>query len=62
MKVKIDKDLCTGDAICVDLCPDVFEMDGDQAKVIVDEVPEEFEDAVRDAAESCPEGCIEIIE
>ncbi|MDD3731994.1 MAG: ferredoxin [candidate division Zixibacteria bacterium] len=62
MKVKIDKDLCTGDAICVDLCPDVFEMDGDQAKVIVDEVPEEFEDCVRDAAESCPEGCIEIIE
>ncbi|MBN1212632.1 MAG: ferredoxin [candidate division Zixibacteria bacterium] len=62
MKVKIDQDLCTGDAICVDLCPDVFEMDGDQAKVIVDEVPEEFEDACRDAAESCPEGCIEIIE
>jgi len=62
MKVKIDQDLCTGDAICVDLCPDVFEMDGDQAKVIVDVVPEEFEDACRDAAESCPEGCIEIIE
>ena len=62
MKVKIDQDICTGDAICVDLCPDVFEMDGDLAKVIVDEVPEEFEDACRDAAESCPEGCIEIIE
>ena len=62
MKVKIDEDMCTGDAICVDLCPDVFEMDGDIAKVIVDEVPEEFEDACRDAAESCPEGCIEVIE
>ena len=62
MKVKIDQDVCTGDAICVDLCPDVFEMDGDTAKVIVDEIPEEFEDACRDAAESCPEGCIEIIE
>jgi len=62
MKVKIDQDICTGDAICVDLCPDVFEMDGDIAKVIVDKVPEEFEDACRDATESCPEGCIEIIE
>ena len=62
MKVKVDEDMCTGDAICVDLCPDVFEMEGDIAKVIVDEVPEEFEDACRDAAESCPEGCIEIIE
>ena len=62
MKVKIDRDLCSGDAICVDLCPDVFEMDGDKAKVIVDVVPEDLEEDVRDAADSCPEGCIEIIE
>jgi ferredoxin len=63
MKVKVDKELCSGDAICVDLCPQVFEMnDDDIAEVIVDEVPEDLEDDVRDAAESCPESCIEIIE
>jgi ferredoxin len=63
MKVKVDKELCTGDSICVDLCPEVFEMnDDDQAEVLVDVVPEEYEDAVREAAESCPEGCIYIEE
>ncbi len=62
MKVTIDKDLCTGDQICVDLCPEVFEMDGDTAKVIVDEVPAEFEDVCKEASESCPAECIKLIE
>ena len=62
MKVKIDLDLCSGDGICADLCPEVFEMNDDKAKVIVDEVPEDAEEACRDAADSCPEGCIEIEE
>lgn len=62
MKVKIDHDLCSGDGICADLCPEVFEMDGDKAKVIVEDVPEDAEEACRDAVDSCPEGCIEIEE
>lgn len=60
MRVSIDKDLCTGDQICVDLCPEVFEMDGDVAKVIVDEVPAEFEDVCKEASESCPAECIKL--
>jgi len=45
MKVKVDKDLCSGDGICEELCPAVFKMnDDDQADVIVDEVPPEEED------------------
>jgi ferredoxin len=60
MKVSIDKDLCTGDQICVDLCPEVFEMDGDIAKVIVDEIPPEFEDVCKEASDSCPAECIKI--
>lgn len=62
MRAEIDHDLCSGDGICSELCPEVFEMDGDKAKVIVDEVPPEAEDSCRDAADSCPEGCITIIE
>jgi len=62
MKVKIDHDLCSGDGICADLCPEVFEMEDDKAKVIVEDVPEDAEEDCRDAADSCPEGCIEIIE
>ncbi|MBD3382544.1 MAG: ferredoxin [candidate division Zixibacteria bacterium] len=63
MKVKVDKEACSGDAICVDICPEVFEMNEDDiAIVLVDTVPEEHEDAVREAADSCPESCIEIEE
>ena len=63
MKVKVDHELCSGDAICAEICPEVFQMnDSDQAEVIVDEVPADLEDDVREAAESCPEGCIIIEE
>ncbi len=62
MKVEINQDECTGDEICVDLCPEVFEMEGDVAKVIVDGVPADVEDACREAADSCPAECIKIIE
>jgi ferredoxin len=53
MKVTIE-DTCTACGLCVDTCPDVFEMGDDIAQVIVDEVPEEHEEAVRQAAEECP--------
>jgi len=29
MKVWIDQDLCTGDGICAEICPDIFEMADD---------------------------------
>lgn len=53
MKVTIE-DTCTACGLCVDTCPDVFEMGDDIAKVIVDEVPEGLEDDVQQAAEECP--------
>jgi len=53
MKVKIE-DTCTACELCVDTCPEVFEMGSDMAEVTVDEVPAEFEQAVQQAAEECP--------
>jgi ferredoxin len=29
MKVWIDQDLCTGDGICVEICPEIFDMHSD---------------------------------
>ena len=53
MKVRIE-DTCTACELCVDTCPEVFEMGPDMAQVIVDEVPSEFEEAVQQAADECP--------
>jgi ferredoxin len=53
MKVIIDN-TCTGCELCVDTCPEVFEMGPDMAQVIADEVPAELEDAVQQAADECP--------
>ncbi len=52
MKVKIDPDLCTGDEICVQMCPEVFEMEDDKAIVLQQEVPEDLQDSVRESADS----------
>ena len=53
MRVEIE-DTCTACGLCVDTCPDVFEMGPDIAQVLADEVPPEFEDAVQQAADECP--------
>ena len=58
MKVTIDDDLCTGCELCVDTCPDVFKMDEDIAKVIVDAVPDGLEDDAQEAVDSCPSEAI----
>lgn len=63
MKVRIKKDLCAGCSLCEDIAPEVFSMDEeDMATVLVEEVPEDQQDAVREAAEQCPSEAIEIIE
>jgi len=53
MQVKIE-DTCTSCGLCVDACPEVFEMGADMAQVIVEEIPPEFEEAVQQAADECP--------
>lgn len=53
MIVRIE-DTCTACGLCVDTCPEVFEMGEDMAQVIVDEVAAEHEDAVQQAADECP--------
>jgi ferredoxin len=54
MKVKIDNDACVGDGTCAEMCPEVFEMEGDLAVVKVDKVPAGLEQKVKEAADDCP--------
>ncbi len=62
MKATVDQDTCTGCGLCPDLCPEVFEMDGDTARVKSDTVPVDAEDACREAMDSCPVEAISITE
>ena len=40
MRVVVDRDRCEGNAICVGIAPDLFELDDDEfAVVTVDEIP-----------------------
>jgi ferredoxin len=54
VKASVDKDLCTGCALCEDLAPEVFELEDDLAVVKVNPVPAEHEEAAKDAADQCP--------
>ena len=61
MKATVDPDLCTGCELCVDTCPEVFEMnDDDIAVVIVDVVPADAEECAQEAADDCPSEAISI--
>jgi ferredoxin len=72
MNVWVDQDLCTGDGLCEEVCPDVFVLHdglsyvreaGSPARRIggpadAVPVPDQHLDAVLDAAEECPGECI----
>lgn len=63
MRPEIDESLCIGDGICVDICPEVFEMGDDQLAHVVNENPsEELQERVKEAADACPTGAISIHE
>lgn len=54
MKVQVDAELCVGCGLCVDLCPDVFVMEEDKAKVKANPVPSGSEGSCNKAKEDCP--------
>ena len=73
MRVWIDQDLCTGDGLCVDHCPDVFVQLEDGIAYVAEAgfalndpggsgslapVPHRHVDDVIHAAEMCPGECI----
>ena len=54
MKVKVNKDTCIGCSLCADNCPDVFQMQGELAVVLVETVPSNVEESCREAVANCP--------
>ncbi|SKA77331.1 ferredoxin [Paucidesulfovibrio gracilis DSM 16080] len=57
MAIVIDENECIGCETCVELCPEVFEMDDSSEKAVVKE-PESQLDCVEEAIDSCPSEAI----
>ena len=63
MKVHVDSNVCAGFGVCLGLCPEVFALHDDgYAIVLVDDVPPDLEDAVRQAVSHCPARAISLSE
>ena len=61
MKATVDQGLCIGCGICEGIVPEVFSLQNEPyAEVLLDPIPEEFQDATREASEECPESAITI--
>ena len=59
MKIELDRDGCIGCGVCADVCPDVFRLADDGLSEVVAS-PDGHEEAVKEAAESCPVEVIKI--
>jgi ferredoxin len=60
MRAWVDEDACTGCGLCVDVCPEVFEMDGDTARAKGGELSDEEVECADEAADSCPVEAISV--
>ena len=63
MKVQINLDTCTSNALCMAFAPQVFQVrDDGYLYLLDDDPPPELWDAVRRAANNCPTGSITLVE
>jgi len=59
-RIQIDRSLCSGFGSCIDLAPDLIELDASGLAAL--RVGETADPAALDAAESCPMGAIAVFE
>jgi len=63
MKIKIDYDLCEGNAVCMKVAPEVFVVDdSDQAKLLNATPGEDLRSKVEAAVRRCPRQAISLEE
>jgi ferredoxin len=63
VKVSVDFDLCSSNAVCMGIAPEIFEVRDDGFLYVLDEHPgPEFDERLQQAVASCPNGAISIEE
>ena len=61
MKVIVDYDRCEGNAICMQVCPEVFEVqDDDRVHLLIDTPGEALRAKVKEAVRRCPRQALSI--
>jgi ferredoxin len=61
MRIVVDFDVCEANAICMEIAPDVFQVDDDDyLTVLTEEPPEEMRAKMELAVKSCPKSAISI--
>jgi ferredoxin len=59
VRVIVDRDRCEGNAVCLGIAPDVFDLDDeDYAVVKTDPVPSDQEELVEQAIAECPRAAL----
>ncbi len=66
-RIEIDHLLCQGHGVCMEECPEVFEVDYEgegyaKVKLKTDSPPEALRTQVQDAVDYCPNRVIKLIE
>lgn len=59
MKPIIDPDLCIGDGVCEEICPEVFELRDDGLAYVIDDDPDStLKPKIEEAIKECPTSAI----
>ncbi len=59
MRVEVDHDRCEGNAVCVGIAPDLFDLDDDDYAVMkVDEIPADQIELAEQAVAECPRAAL----
>jgi ferredoxin len=61
LRIVVDRTKCTGEAICVGIAPEVFDLDDEQIAIVIN--PDGTDrDTIMEAAQSCPQDAISVID
>ncbi|MGB3484128.1 MAG: ferredoxin [Mycobacterium sp.] len=59
MRVEVDRDRCEGNAVCVGIAPDLFDLDDDDYAVVkVDNIPPDQEHLAEQSVVECPRAAL----
>jgi ferredoxin len=59
MRVEVDRDRCEGNAVCLGIAPDLFDLDDeDYAVMKVDEIPTDQEQLAEQSVNECPRAAL----